>query len=76
MPIDRKLHLTIPQQQDVVSPEVVEISFSANGRTMWVNIDGVNYLRITNAKTLKLDNVNYPRITGSFLKKMWTRPLG
>ena len=40
---------SLPTMHDVVNPDHVQIDFDTTGRTMWVNIDGICYLRVTNA---------------------------
>lgn len=39
----------IGPQLDIVAPEVVEVKY--NGRTLWINVDGICRLRIAYTKT-------------------------
>lgn len=53
----------LPKMLDVVSPQLVEITFSQhdNGRTMWINVDDVCYMRVTNAARVDCDGLTLTR---------------
>jgi len=66
----------LPTMHDVVSPDSVEIAFSANGRTMWLNVDGVCYLRVTNAALTTCDTTRFDNTGAMYNRKEHAMPQG
>jgi len=51
--------ITSLELTDITAPELgVQVSISADGKKVWVNVDGVCVLRITEIPELEVDNLH------------------
>lgn len=51
----------IIQMIDIRAPDAVEIAFSADGKTMWINVDGICRLRVVGAGRVDFDGLPLTR---------------